>query len=183
MQWGFGLVTGLWICIGASPGEPPPLLCLATNLKEQVDPAVQSRASASRGAVHIGLPSAAQCTERWSLGARQLTGRVLRFTLPEAVALGWLSWAAGHDFRRMEGIVEKMVSIHADRMKKKPDLMPEEIAPRFEDYCREIFREAREQLPSFLGALKQVPNSVWTLSSFVFVLDWVRRNARPRARL
>ena len=72
------------------------------------------------------------------------------FTIRKAEALGWLSWAAGHDFRTMDSIKEKMVSIQAQKMKHHPMMRAEELAPRFVEYVGEIFLEARRRLPSLL---------------------------------
>ena len=59
LEWADGLETKRY-----QPAEQPPLICLATNFLEQVDTAVQSRAN---NILYVGLPSAAQCTEWWSL--------------------------------------------------------------------------------------------------------------------
>ena len=42
----------------------------------------------------------------------------MEFTIRKAEALGWFGRASGHDFRKMGSIVEKRVSLHAERMKK-----------------------------------------------------------------
>ena len=110
LQWAEGLATRSY-----SAGQAPPLLCLATNLREQMDKAVQDRA---RTIVTFALPTPAQCAHWWSLHARQLgaTGhREGGGVAAKHWVLGWLTWGAGLSFRGMWSIAEKMVDLDAKR--------------------------------------------------------------------
>ena len=149
--------------------EQRPLICLATNLKEEVDLAIMDRAKA----VHGGLTFPAQCVDWWSLNTRQ-------FTIREVTALGWLSWAAGHSFRAMGGVAGSMVSREAHQI-QGPDGHPGEPACR--EYMADIFHDAREQLPTLLEAFKRMPRWIWSLSGFVYLYDLFRQRVAPRARL
>mmetsp|Transcript_103562 Transcript_103562/g.221489 ORF Transcript_103562/g.221489 Transcript_103562/m.221489 type:complete len:453 (-) Transcript_103562:35-1393(-) len=164
LEWAQGLAT-----ISYSDGKQPPLLCLATNIINAVDPAIRDR---SRTIVSFDLPSPAQCTEWWSLHARHLngSGRTQRFQFP---ILGLLSWVVGLSFRRMWSIAEKMV----DRDANVGETM-------FSEYVAEILAHGRQELPSALDVVKSSYRWTWALHNVVWLLDHLRQTAsRSRARL
>lgn len=157
LQWSDGLEE----VIKKVPEHRPPLLCLATNLLDQIDEAVQSRASA---VVQFHLPTVAQCIKWWSQHAQQLPKH-------KVVLLGWLSYAAGLCFRSMWNVAEAML---------RRDAKSEGV--HFTEYVMQICCEMTVSWPSFIEVLRATPSWIWTASSLVFLMERLRRFV-PRARL
>ena len=160
LQWSEGLSTTKY-----PEGAHAPIICLATNMFQKLDPAIRDRA---RTVVEFGLPGPQQCAEWWSQHAKQLSS-------PKTIVLGWLSFACGLSYRGLWSISEKMVSRDAARQKEgfNGDV-------QFVEYATEILGKARERLPSVLELLQTGPRWIWTFSSLLFVLERFRW---PRTRL
>jgi len=171
LKWTDGLQTKTYEC-----GQAP-LICLATNLKENIDEAILSRTLAK---VEFDLPDSKQCIQWWTKKAQQLSSLEVR-------ALGLLSSMVRLSFRELWAVANCMAGKDAD--KQKGGAAPAGTVG-FSEYVREIMSETRRNFfwSNAVGArFHQAQNAVFTVSSVLFLLDRIakfREKFRaPRARL
>ena len=152
-----------------TPGNRPPLIILATNCLDQLDPAITDRVHMIR----VPLPGPAQCGKWWSgHSPAQWAYRDLK-----CMVLGWLSTAMGLSFRGMDDVFKKLRDMDAAPGQSMPDQRPGE--PNFEIYLKRIFDHARSRSPTFAENLSQVNG--FYLNSFrkISILSAGPREERP----
>jgi len=143
LQWSQGL------CTKAYHREQPPILCLGTNLREELDDAVLDRVKAD---ITFPLPDRGQCAGWWSLYAHQLCHL-------EIIALGRLCSFARLSFRDLEKVRDEMVWIRAERSSPC----------RIQDYARQILDRISVKSPTFWEILRRLPEWSWTAKNFFFL--------------
>jgi len=162
LTWVDGLQTKTY-----EPGRAP-LICMATNLKDNMDEAILDRTKVK---VEFELPDFYQCTRWWAEHARQLAN-------VEVAVLGRLSCVARLSFRDLWAVAECMVD--RDAQKQKYGGFAGQIG--FSEYAVEVMRRAWGNLSSLMTILHKAQTALWTTSTVVFLLDNMHRVMR-RARL
>lgn len=162
LTWVDGLQTKTY-----EPGRAP-LICMATNLKDNMDEAILDRTQVK---VEFELPDSDQCTRWWAEHARQLA-------YFEVAVLGHLSCVARLSFRDLWAVAECMVD--RDAHKQKDGGFAGRIG--FSEYAVEVMRRARGNLSSLTTVLHKAQTALWTTSTVVFLLGRLHRVMR-RARL
>ena len=134
-----------------------PLIVMATNLRDNMDEAVLSRA---KMCVEFGLPDATQCKQWWAEHARQLSEL-------EVSAVGILSFVARLSFRQMWAVAELM--IQRDAQKQRAGCPAGHVG--FLDYAVEILQEVRRNVSSPSAILHKTEKALWTATSILYLRD------------
>ena len=114
LKWTDGIQTKTY-----SSGQAP-LICMATNLRENIDEAIISRTLTT---VEFALPDSNQCIQWWKEHAKQLSDRELH-------VLGRLSSMVAHlSFRKLWEVANSMVSHDADKQEDGITLEARLVSP------------------------------------------------------